>query len=433
MRVVLTSFGSYGDLNPYLGLGLALKARGHTPVLAVSNTYRRHVEAAGLDCHPTRPDGDATDRDLVARVMDPATGARFLIKRLMMPNVRDMFDDLTDAVRHADLVVSHPLAFAAPVVCEKQGLPWADSVLAPLSFFSRLDPPLAVPSPVVAALHRRWPAISRPLNAVGLRVAEAWTRPVQALRASVGLGRGRNPVVAGQFSPMLNLALFSGVMAEPQPDWPPHTIVTGRVRHDAVHGGLSADIDRFLDDGPAPVVFTLGSSAVSLPNAASFYDVSAAAVTALGLRAILLVGQTPENRPAVASRDILVAEWAPHSELFHRAAAVVHQGGAGTLHTTLAAGRPMVVVPFAHDQPDNASRVERLGVARVIYPQHYSALRVREALEDLLSDEDTKARASEIGSIVSQEDGGAVAAQALERLHEGRGGQTGVRPLEFGV
>ena len=226
-------------------------------------------------------------------------------------------------------------------------------------------------------------------------------------------------MAAGQFSPHLNLALFSGVMAAPQADWPPETVVTGRVRHDALHGGISDELARFLDNGPPPMVFTLGSSAVGLPRAAHFYDVSAAAAMALGLRAVLLVGQTPDNRPASVSGDILVTEWAPHSELFHRAAAVVHQGGAGTLHTALAAGRPMLVVPFAYDQPDNAARVERLGVARVIYPQHYSALRVRRELEALLADEEAAARAKLIGSAVSVEDGGLAAAHALEQLMEG--------------
>ena len=103
---------------------------------------------------------------------------------------------------------------------------------------------------------------------------------------------------------------------------------------------------------------------------------SAAAATALGVRAVLLTGHLPENRPAIASGHIFVTEWAPHSALFPRASAIVHQGGAGTLHSALRAGRPMVVVPFAHDQPDNANRVAQLGVARVVYPQQYSAKRV---------------------------------------------------------
>lgn len=416
MRVLLTSFGSYGDLNPYLGIGLALKSRGHAPVLAVTRAYQRHVEDAGLEYRPTRPEGDASDRAMVARIMDPLRGAEFLIKHLMMPSLRDMYDDLLDASRNVDVVVSHPLSFAAPVLCEQRGLPWAASVLAPLSFFSRLDPPLAVPSPVAAALHRRWPGLSRPLNDIGQRMAQSWSAPVQRLRTSLGLPRGRNPMSAGQFSPHLNLALFSGVMATPQADWPAETVVTGRVRHDALHGGMSDEIERFLENGPPPVVFTLGSSAVGIPRAAHFYDVSAAAAASLGLRAVLLVGQTPENRPATVSGDVLVAEWAPHSELFHRAAAIVHQGGAGTLHTALAAGRPVIVVPFAYDQPDNAARVERLGVARVVYPQQYSALRVRRELQALLSDHEVEARAKLIGSAVSIEDGGLTAALALEGL-----------------
>jgi UDP:flavonoid glycosyltransferase YjiC (YdhE family) len=368
MRVLLTSFGSYGDLNPYVGLGQVLQARGHRPVLAMTAAYRPHIEGAGLECYPTRPEGDPADRTLIGRIMDPLWGAEYLIKRVMMPNLRDMYDDLFEATRNVDVVISHPLSFAAPIVCAQRDLPWAASVLAPLSFFSWEDPPLAIPSPVAAAVHRRWPKVYRPLNAIGQRMAQAWSEPVQDLRASLGLPRGRNPMGAGQFSPHLNLGLFSSVMASPQADWPAHTMVTGAVTHDALHGGLSDEIEEFLAAGPPPVVFTLGSSAVGLPRASHFYDVSAAVAAALGIRAILLVGSSLENRPAAVSGDVLVADWAPHSELFPRTAAIVHQGGAGTLHTALAAGRPVLIVPFAYDQPDNAARVERLGIARSSIP-----------------------------------------------------------------
>jgi UDP:flavonoid glycosyltransferase YjiC (YdhE family) len=420
MRVLLTSFGSYGDLNPYLGLGVALKARGHQPVLAMTAAYGPHVEAAGLEFHPTRPEGDPSDRALIDRIMDPVRGAEYLIRHVMMPRLGEMYEDLSAAARHADVVVSHPLTFAAPIISEQRGLPWAASVLAPLSFFSGQDPPIALANPALAALHRRWPAVVRPLNAIGQRVAQAWSEPARDFRASLGLPKGRNPMSRGQFSPHLNLALFSPVLAQPQPDWPAHVVITGRIGHDVVHGGLSEEIEQFLQAGPPPVVFTLGTSAVGMARAEHFYDVSAAAARTLGIRAILLVGRTLENRPSAVSHDILVAEWAPHSELFHRAAAVVHQGGAGTLHTALAAGRPMLVVPFAYDQPDNAARVERLGIARVVYPQHYSALRVRRELDALLRDDEVRRRAEETGSTVSLEDGGSVAAAALERLVTGR-------------
>jgi len=272
--------------------------------------------------------------------------------------------------------------------------------------------------PLGAALHREWPGAMRPLNAIGRWMAGRWSEPVQTLRKTLGLPRGGNPMVAGQFSPYLNLALFSSVLAAPQSDWPRHTVVTGCIHHDTVHGGLTPEVDEFLAAGPPPVVFTLGSSAVGLPSAAHFYDVSAAAAHALGLRAILLVGRSPENRPAMLSGDVLVAEWAPHSELFPRALAIVHQGGAGTLHSALASGKPTVVVPFAFDQFDNAARVARLGVASVIYPQKYTALRLRQTLENLLGDSDRLERADVVGAAVRAENGALAAAEALEELSQ---------------
>lgn len=416
MRVVLASFGSFGDLNPHLGLGLALKAQGDQPVLAVTRAYQPLVEAAGLECRPIRPDGDPADQAVLSRVMDPIWGPQYLIRRLMMPNLRAMYDDLADATRNADVVVSHPLTFAVPVFCEKHGLPWAASVLAPLSFFSRQDPPLSIPSPLAASIHRRWPVASSVFGAVGLAVTRSWTSAVQDLRRSVGLGRGANPVGPGQFSPHGNLALFSSVLAQPQADWPAQTVVTGAVRYDANHGGMGEELAEFLAQGPPPIVFTLGSAAVVTHQASHFYEVSAAAATDMGMRAVLLTGQLPENRPAVTSGNVFVTPWAPHSELFPQAAAIVHQGGAGTLHTALASGRPMVVVPFAHDQPDNGERVFRLGVARVVYPQQYTARRVRSELEALLGNPETAGRAADVGAIVRAENGGATAAAELSRL-----------------
>jgi len=416
MRIVLASFGSYGDLNPYLGLGQALLAQGHRPAFATSRTYQPLVENAGLEWRPIRPDGDPSDRAIVSRIMDPVRGPEYLIRQLMMPNLRDMYADLDDACRDADLVVSHPLTFAAPVLCEKRGLPWASSVLAPLSFFSRMDPPLALPGPLAAAIHRQWPRALSPMNAVGLKLTRSWTREVRKLRRSLGLPPGQNPVGSGQFSPLLTLAMFSTVLAAPQSDWPPHTVVTGAIRYDSIHGVMSPELIEFLDSGPPPIVFTLGSAAVATNRAPHFFEISVAAATAMGYRSVLLVGREPQNRPNVTAGDVFVTEWAPHSELFPRAAAIVHQGGAGTLHTALESGRPMLVVPFAHDQPDNAARAEQLGVARVVYPEQYSAKRVRTALQALLADPIVRENATAVSELVRAEDGAKSAASAIAQL-----------------
>jgi rhamnosyltransferase subunit B len=239
--------------------------------------------------------------------------------------------------------------------------------------------------PAVEAIQRRLPGLYRRLIPLSRVATRSWGKPVQVLRARLGLPPGADPVHAGQFSPELVLAMFSRVLAEPQPDWPPNTVVTGAVSYDKVLGGLPAALSAFLDRGPAPVVFTLGTSAVA--TAAQFYRTSLDAARDAGARSVLLIGRDDGNRPELRrSDDVFVADWAPHSELFARSAVVVHQGGAGTLHTALASGRPMIVVPHAHDQGDNAVRAARQGVARVVFPSQYRRSVVRDHISALMSE-----------------------------------------------
>src|SRR5437899_11929132 len=132
--------------------------------------------------------------------------------------------------------------------------------------------------------------------------------------------------------------------------------------------------------------------------AGDFYVESAAAAAELGRRAVMLVGRDPRNLPErTLPAGVIMAEYAPFSELFPRAAAIVHQVGAGTTAQALRSGHPMLVVPFAHDQPDNAARVVRLGVARDIGRKHYRAERVASELAKLLEDPGYRKRAAEVG------------------------------------
>jgi len=417
LKFVITSFGSLGDLNPYVGLGRSLQARGHEVVLAIPKYYVPYAEAAGLRGHAIRPDIDPEQRDVIRRIMRPFRGAEFLIREALMPHVEDAYADLDALVDDDDVVVSHPLTYAAPVLGERRGLRWASSVLAPLGFFSRTDPPLMAVHPFYAAMHKRLPwAYSHfiPLAHIATRT---WTPQVKVLRQRLGLPRGKDPVHGGQFSPFLNLAMFSRVLAEPQADWPAHTVVTGAVSYDAVHGGMSRELSAFLDAGPPPIVFTLGSAAVAAASAPRFYQASVEAAADLGVRSVLLIGQHDGHRPHVGPHsDAFVAEWAPHSELFKRAAVVVHQGGAGTMHTALASGRPMLVVPHSHDQGDNAVRAARLGVARMLFPSQYRRAAVKAHLSDLLAEPSYIANAARIGAAVGSEAGADNAAEALEAL-----------------
>jgi rhamnosyltransferase subunit B len=418
-RILIGAWGSYGDLNPAVGLALGLQARGHDVTLATLPAYRDQVQQERLGFVPVGPDLDPGDRALAARIMDARRGTEFLFRKVILPGVRQTAADLRDHVAAADLVISHPVTFALPALCEALGRPWASYVLAPMSFFSAGDAPVLPPAPWLRPIAARSPWLSRRLVGIARFVTRTWTPEVAALRSELGLPPGANPVFEGQHSPTLVLALFSSCLASPQADWPAGVQVTGAIPYNGPRDTpLDSGLEAFLATGPPPVVFTLGTSAVAA--AGPFYDESVKAVRALGRRAVLLVGHYPENQPSVPlPDDVLVTAFAPHAQLFPRAAAIVHQGGAGTLHQALASGRPMLVVPHAHDQPDNADRARRLGVARIVSPRRYRAGRVAAILGDLLTSPSHAEAAARVGAVVRAEDGVAAACDAIERTYFG--------------
>jgi UDP:flavonoid glycosyltransferase YjiC (YdhE family) len=412
-RIVITCWGSYGDVFPYVGLAKAIQARGVVPVVATSEGYRQTVEQEGIEFAPVGPDVNPTDRDLIARVMHPAKGGEVIVRELLLPQLAQTYEQLRRATLGADLLVTHPITYAAPVLAEREGLPWVSTVLAPMLFFSVTDLPVFPQAPWLSAARTLGPWATRMLVGLARRATRDWMVPVHRLRAELRLPRGRHPLFEGQFSARLTLALFSRVLAEPQPDWPPNVVTTGFVFYNGPDG-LAPELEAFLASGPAPIVFTLGTSAVGA--AGRFYHESAAAAAQLGVRAVLLTGGFQQNRPAARlPHGVLLVDRAPHQLLFPRAAAIVHQGGSGTTGQALRSGRPMLVVPHGHDQPDNAFRVTRLGVARTLFPQRYRAARVVRELERLLTD-DYRARAAATAGAVRAEGGADAAAAALERL-----------------
>ncbi len=412
-RIVITCWGSHGDLNPYIGLALALKKRGHRPVIATMPLYQSNVEQEGLEFAGVGPTVDVTDLSLFERIMDPDRGSEVIIRELLLPKLRETYEQLQRTATGADFIVSHPICYATPVFAERERLPWVSTTLAPMLFFSRFDPAVVPMMPRLNSipLVGTWLAGKAPALIRG--VTRKWMEPVAALRAALGMPPGAHPLFEGQFSPLGTLALYSRVLAEPQRDWPPNVISTGCVFYNGP-GGLDATLEAFLDAGPPPVVFTLGTSAVGA--AGRFYHESAAAVQRIGMRAVLLTGGIEQNKPDDPLPDsVLLVDRAPHQLLFPRAAAVVHQVGAGTLGQALRSGKPMLTVPHGHDQFDNAFRVTKLGVARTVFPKKYTAARVARELA-LLLDARYRRRAEEVAAIVRQEGGADAAAAAVEKL-----------------
>jgi UDP:flavonoid glycosyltransferase YjiC (YdhE family) len=420
LLTVIATFGSLGDLHPVMALGLELQRRGHTAAVATSEYHRGRIEQAGLGFHAVRPDLRPDDAALIRATMDERRGPEEVV-RYMLADLAATYDDTARAVRAnggADLLITSDLAFAAHVLAAETKIPFASIVLSPISFLSAYDPCVLPAAPWLSSLRVLGPGayglVLRGLKRVARRLAQ----PVNDLRRAHGLPPVRDPFFEDKLSPSLVLAMFSPLLGRAQPDWPRQTIVTGFAFHDALEGqsSLPPDVERFIEAGDSPIVFTLGSAAVFDPG--SFYVESAAAARAIRRRAILLVGpggatRTPGLTPG---SDLGIFEGAPFSALFPRVAAIVHQGGSGTTGQAMRAGRPMLIVPYAHDQPDNAFRVSRLGVARTIRRGHYTARSAARELDRLLADAAYANRAEEVGRAARKESGAAAAADAIERM-----------------
>jgi UDP:flavonoid glycosyltransferase YjiC (YdhE family) len=439
-KILLATLGSLGDLHPFMALSLSLRARGARPVLATAEEYRDKVTAAGIEFAPLRPsfadietDLGMTRAELTARCV---ASQEFLVRKLVLPYVRRAYQDADALSADAYLLVTSSLAIGARLAAEKRGIPWIGVVLQPMMFLSAYDPPVIPKAEFVTGLLRRLgPAPTRLLFELGKRATLGMFASVTRLRAEVGLPPSRlHPLFEGQFSSAGALGLYSDVLGGAQPDYPPQTRITGFAPYDSADGHdskLEPKLAAFLDSGPPPLVFTLGSLIVNNPG--SFYRESVLAARRLQRRAVLLVGERvapnatppadayatarPDGAPnaqldgAIANDpNICVAAYAPHSLLFPRAAAVVHQGGIGTLAQGLRSGRPQLVVPFFADQQDNAARAVRIGLARSLAPTRYTASSAAAELASLLTNPAYAARATAIGSRLAGEDGAAVAA-----------------------
>lgn len=419
-RILLATLGSLGDLHPYIAVGKALSARGQQVRVATSVDYRARVEAAGLEFSPLAPSiAELGDREQIAqRFFHPLHGPRRLIETMVMKPLRRAYADMRAATEGVALAVSHPITPTLPLIAEQRGLPWLSSVLAPYSLFSLTDPSVIPGLEWLQRLPRfgRWPYGS--VFGLVRMLMRRWERPLHALRAELGLSPVTgSQLISSQFSSRGTLALFDPVLAAPQPDWPPRTMVCGAALYDAPdpHDAVApcsealGAFERFVAAGPPPVVFALGSSAVWI--ARNYWKHAIAACEMLGIRGLLLTGM-PLEQPLPA--NVAAFDYVPYSRVFPYAAAIVHQAGIGTLSYALRSGRPQLLTPAGYDQPDNAARAARLGVGRVLpFRRAHSASRMAHALRVLLGNPAHASAAAEVAEKLSGGNGAAAAAQRI--------------------
>ena len=418
MRWLLSSWGSRGDLHPFLALGRGLVQRGHEVTIVGHPEWGADTVAAGLRFVATDepPRGDILRRhpEILSSRWGGIPSLHALVREVIAPGFPPLLAALREEMPRHDAVLAHHFAFPAPIVAESMGKPWVTVTLAPGVVPSAYSLPGAqFGRPGSGPLAR---ARNRFIWAAGRAITRRMVDPlVNAMRRDSGLRPVRDAVFAAH-SRLLNLQLYSRHFAAPAPDWSAEKKQAGFCYFDPPGAALAPEVEAFLAAGEPPVLFTLGSTASRHPG--RFYEEAVEVCRRRKLRGLLLIGEE-ENRPRDVPDHVLAANYAPYGLVMPRARAVVHQCGIGTLSHVLRAGLPSVAVPFAFDQPDNACRLVALGAAELVRPAERNAATMVRALDRLLGGA-APTHARKLGGRIRRTDGVAAACALLEESLAGR-------------
>lgn len=412
MRVLLTSFGAAGDVHPFLALGVALARRGHSATFALDPAYQPVAHALSIPFVSLgEPMPAPTGR--TAKAIASPFGAAAFIRHTVISRLERTLPAIDAHLRDSrpDLIVLHHSAgLGVPWLARRHSIPFAMAAVAPASWVSVVNPSVY---PGMPDRDRYSPLAMKVGNAVGRwALSRAIDPALSRAAASLGYRAPRFALFDEMFEGVANLGLWSPLLRPPAPDDKPRSHVVGFAPFDVARPMRDADahtLRTFLDDGPPPVLFTFGTS---LPHAAErFFRAAVEACRVLRARGLLL--GVPHGFPAPGP-EVLALPYAPLSEVAPRCHAAVHHGGLGTIAACLRAGLPMVAVPHAYDQFDNASRTRRLGLSVSVDRRKLSAQSLANAVQRAQSEPSFRQRAHELGHALASEDGAGAGARELE-------------------
>jgi vancomycin aglycone glucosyltransferase len=398
MRILLSTIGSRGDVQPLVALGLQLKELGQDVHMCVPPDFRDWIEGLGMTVTPIGPELRSTGK--ASPMATPLTPEQR--RQMMEGTVAAQFETITAAAKGCDMIVgATALQVAAPSIAEKMGIPYFFAAYCPAVLPSSHHAP-----PVLSMLGDK-PVTMTDYSELWEKDAQRWNVQwkdiLNSHRTNLGMesvSDVRSYILTGQ--PWLASDPTLGRWTDPADQ---SVFQTGAWILPDDHP-LSPELQDFLDAGEPPIYFGFGS--ISAPAELSRVMIQSA--RALGLRAILLRGWADlsliDNEP-----DCIAIGEVNHQALFKRVAAIVHHGGAGTTHAATRSGASQVVIPQHYDQFYWAGRVQQLGIGTVHTLATPTTTSLISALQQVLQPE-VAARAQTIATAV-RSDGALIASQRL--------------------
>ena len=406
-HILITTFGSRGDVQPYVALGLRLQRAGHRVTLVTSPELGHDLANESVPLHPvSAPFMGMANSAAGRKALAGGRSLSLLFK--ILPMMRRFVEDQWVAAQDGvDAVVFHPKAMAGPHIAEALGVPAFLALAAP-----GFSPTAAFPTPLLTTRQlgprlNRWSyGVMSAMSTSSFKgVVNGFRKETLKLKPVSSAAQ-----LTGEHAP--KLYFFSPSLLPRPVDWQPDTHVTGFWFLDQTkRWSAPEDLVRFLESGPAPVYIGFGSMPSVDPERMG--RVLLEAVHRAGVRAVLARGG---DGLRVESQDpaIHVLDGAPHDWLFDRVAAVVHHGGAGTTGAGLRAGRPTLICPFFGDQPFWGARVAAVGAGPEPIPQkRLNVNGLAAALTRLTQDDTLQRRALDLGVKIRAEDGVGTAVELI--------------------
>jgi sterol 3beta-glucosyltransferase len=410
MRILITTFGTQGDIQPFIALAKGLQKAGHDAAICAPEAFQHDLERHHL--HMLRMDNELLD--LSQQLLDERSGgagAKIRIARKIGSAVRHLMDDEWQAAQafQPDLIIYHPKCLGSYHIAEKLDIPAVMSI--PLPFYT---PTNAFPVPFIGrdlgkTLNRLTYHLIPLSNAAYAGSVNDFRQKALSLRP---IGRFADLLKRGDGTPVPVLYPISPAVLPVPEDYPDHVHMTGYwfLDRDAAWQP-SPELLEFLEAGTPPIYIGFGS--MSATNTEKRTRQIIQAVQAAGQRAVLASGWSDLDQQRFPP-EIFVLKSAPHDWLFPRVVAVVHHGGAGTTAAGLRAGKPTIICPFVGDQPFWGKRVHELGVGPKPIPQgRITADNLAAALIQTLQDNTMQTHAAALRERIALEDGVAFAIQTI--------------------
>jgi rhamnosyltransferase subunit B len=381
MRILMLTRGSGGDVFPFLQIGKVLKERGHLVTILTNSIFEGIVREAGLDYAAVDNSDTPGERVQKQRLPDMLDAGS---QPLILDTLRTYELIKEHSRSQRTILVSHYcLQFTAQMVADKLGIKYVPVFASPYFIMT---------APTVRSIY------------------EATGKKINQGRGQFGL-----PPVhdwhAWLSAPGRGIGLWPDWFAPATPDWMLEVQPVGFIWNEKVEQGvIPPDVQEFIDGGAPPVLITHGTS---LPAKPEFFSASIAACRRLGRRGIIVTPHA-ELVAGMLGEDMSLHRQLPFATLMPHMGAIIHHGGVGTSGQAMSSGTPQLILAFSYDRPNNAARLQHLGVGEYLSPLRWQPETIAASLSRLLTSPDVRKRCREVSARMNQNNPAEAACEFIE-------------------